>query len=375
MARADAVLGVCGNAPVEWPIGQTRKDHNSMRHRLRYIQHWTDRRTGIRYARFRRRGYPNVMLPGLIGSPEFMVAYHACLRGEEPQKAAAETRARTGPATISAAVALYLESTAFTGFGEATCKRRASTLRKLCTLVGDKPIALIDRKYIDRLLESIESPIVRRTFLLTLRPFFAWAVKQQMLAADPSSGIVVRLPKSDGHATWSDAQVSAFESRWAISTKERLALALLVHTGQRRGDVIRIGRQHIRDGILTIKQRKTGAEVSMPVHPELAAAIAASPSEHLTFLVTSTGRPYSEREFNRRFRAAVDAAGLPANCVPHGLRKACCRRLAEMGCTTTQIAAISGHMTLKEIQRYCAAFDRKLAAKDAMAKLVAGARP
>jgi integrase len=89
----------------------------------------------------------------------------------------------------------------------------------------------------------------------------------------------------------------------------------LVHTGQRRGDVLRMGRQHVRDGIISIKQQKTGVEVDIPVHPELAAAIAACPSEHLTFLTTDRGAPVNERHFNRWFCAAVKAAGLPASCV------------------------------------------------------------
>ena len=130
----------------------------------------------------------------------------------------------------------------------------------------------------------------------------------------------------------------------------------------------------MRNGVLSITQRKTGAQVDVPVHPELAAAIAACPNEHLTFLTTDRGAPYNEGAFNKWFRAQVRAACLPASCVPHGLRKACCRRLAEQGCSTKQIQAISGHMTLKEVERYTAAYDRKLAAKDAMAKLIAGTR-
>jgi integrase len=92
----------------------------------------------------------------------------------------------------------------------------------------------------------------------------------------------------------------------------------------------------------------------------------------LTFLTTARGAPVGEREFNRWFRDAVLAVGLPASCVPHGLRKACARRLAELGCSVPQIAAITGHLSLREIARYTAAYDRKQAAGQAMAKLVAG---
>jgi integrase len=199
-----------------------------------------------------------------------------------------------------------------------------------------------------------------------------WAMTAQMIEADPTAGIKIKLPKTEGHDTWTDEQIAQFEARHPIGSRQRLALALLVHTGQRRGDVLRMGRQHVRDGFLSLKQQKTGVEVDIPVHPELAAAIAACPSEHLTFLTTERGAPVNERHFNRWFRAAVKAAGLPKGCVPHGLRKACCRRLADLGVPPHRIAAISGHVTLKEIERYTKAYDRRQAAKEAMAVLVAG---
>jgi integrase len=339
---------------------------------MKYVQHWVDRKTGIAYARFRRPGYPKVMLPGSIGSVEFLAAYHACLRGEQPAPAAAEMKARSGPGTINAAVALYLDSNAFMQFGKSTRALRRTILKKFCGLVGDKALALLDCKYIDRLLENVPLVGVRRTLLITIRPFLEWAVKQQMIELDPTAGIRIKVPKTDGHHTWTEDEIAAFEARWPIGTPERLALALLVHTGQRRSDVLRMGRQHVRDGILTIKQKKTGVEVSMPVHPELAAAIAACPNEHLTFLTTGRGAPVGEREFNRWFRAAVLAAGLPESCVPHGLRKAFCRRLADLGVPPHRIAALSGHLTLKEVMRYTEKYDRRLAAKEGMAVLVAG---
>jgi integrase len=219
----------------------------------------------------------------------------------------------------------------------------------------------------------MSTPVVARTCLLAIRPLLQWSMTAQLIAADPTAGIRIKLPKSDGHDTWTEKQIAQFEARWPIGTKERLALALTVHTGQRRSDIIKMGRQHLHNGTLVIRQQKTGVQVDVPVHPELSAAIAACPSEHLTFLTMKNGGPYNEKAFNTWFRAACDAAGLPASCVPHGLRKACCRRLAEQGCTPAQIAAISGHLTLKEITRYTAAYDRKRAAQDAMAKLM-GAR-
>ena len=68
-------------------------------------------------------------------------------------------------------------------------------------------------------------------------------------------------------------------------------------------------------------------------------------------------------------RSAIKAAGLPPRCVSHGLRKAAMRRLAESGATEKQIAAVSGHKTLKEIELYTKAADQKRLARAGMSKL------
>jgi integrase len=82
-------------------------------------------------------------------------------------------------------------------------------------------------------------------------------------------GIKVRLPKSDGYHMWTEDEIGAFEGKHPIGSKARLALALGLYTAQRRGDVVKIGRQHIRDGVLRFRQNKTGATLAIPVHAEL----------------------------------------------------------------------------------------------------------
>jgi integrase len=96
----------------------------------------------------------------------------------------------------------------------------------------------------------------------------------------------------------------------------------------------------------------------IPVHPELAAVLEATPSDHLTFLTTATGKPFSAARFTNWFRDMCNEAGLPKGTSAHGLGKAACRRLAEAGCSANVIAAISGHATLREVQRYTAAADQ-----------------
>jgi integrase len=148
----------------------------------------------------------------------------------------------------------------------------------------------------------------------------------------------------------------------------------LLYTAQRRSDVVRMGRQHVRETpegpALYVKQRKTGVELLIPIRPELRAVLAATPSEHLTFLVTATGKPYGDNHFSESFREWCDAAGLPKHCSAYGLRKAACRRLAEAGCSANEIMAISGHATMKELVRYTKAADQARLARNAMAKAI-----
>ena len=78
--------------------------------------------------------------------------------------------------------------------------------------------------------------------------------------------------------------------------------ALLLYSFQRRGDVIRMGRQHVNHGELTVVQRKTKAKLTIPVHPDLQRIIDATPSGNLTFLCTSHGHPFTDAGFGNWFR-------------------------------------------------------------------------
>jgi integrase len=174
---------------------------------------------------------------------------------------------------------------------------------------------------------------------------------------------------SGGHHTWTEDEIERFEAQHPVGSRERLALALLLYTGQRRGDVIRLGYQHVRGGVLSVRQEKTGTELSIPLHPRLAEIIAGTQRENLTFLVTKRGGPFGAVPFSTWFRKACNAAGLPSRCCAHGLRKAAARRLAEAGCSTFEVAAITGHASLRELERYTKAVAQGKLAASAMAKV------
>src|SRR5215813_4077199 len=332
----------------------------------KYVQAWVDAE-GRPHCYFRRRGFPRVPLKGLPWSPSFMAEYEKAMSGARTAIGAG----RVKPGSVAAVVAEYFDSQQFFGSKSAGTQRmRRGILERFRAAYGERPMALLPAEWIEALLDS-KPPHAARSWLVTLRSLCQFALKRRYLRVDPTANIKQRAIKGDGFHTWTEEEIAQFEAHHPIGTKPRLALALLLYTGQRRSDVVRMGRQHIRNGALTVKQQKTGTELPpIPVHPHLQAVLNATPGEHLTFLVTSTGKPYGGNAFTEQFRNWCDAAGLPQRCKPHGLRKAACRRLAEAGCSEREIMAISGHATSKEIARYTKAADRARLARNAMAKAV-----
>jgi len=161
------------------------------------------------------------------------------------------------------------------------------------------------------------------------------------------------------HHTWTDAELDAYEKRWSLGTRERLAFDVLLYTAQRVGDTVRIQRSDIRNGVITLVQQKTGTEVFVPLHSALARSISAGPAKGFYLIGDRHGRPIKRGALSKLISAAVKAAGLPPECVAHGLRKAALRRLAEDGATSREMQAISGHKLLSEIERYTRQADQQ----------------
>jgi integrase len=332
--------------------------------KLDYVHEYRDRHDKLRRY-FRKPGFRRIALPGIPGSDEFMTAYQLALAG---QPARIEIGAgRTKPGTVNAAIVGYYTSLAFRSLAPGTQKMRRAILERFREAHGEKRIALLPYEFIARTLGK-KSPFAARNWLKTLRGLLQFAVSEGFRADDPSQGVKLPRVKSDGVHTWTEVEIAQFETRHPNGTRARVALALLLYTAQRRGDVVRMGRQHVRAGAITVRQQKTGATLEIPIHPELRKALDAVSSEHLTYLVTEHGKPFTAAGFGNWFRDRCNEADLSKECSAHGLRKAACRRLAEAGCTAHQIAAISGHASLREVERYTRAADQARLARQAFEK-------
>lgn len=325
-----------------------------------------DRHGKVRY-RFRRKGSRTVYLPGLPGSPEFAEAYKQALDGVTTRIEVGASR--TIPGSFNGlAVAIYA-SAEWSQLASTTQSTYRGIIERIRTDYGDLSVRGIQADHIRKMRDKRKAtPSAANNLLKVMRWIMGFAVERNMRPDNPVIGIKALRIESDGFHTWSEEEITAFETRWPVGTRQRLAMDLLLYTAQRSGDVRQMGRQHIRDGRVSVVQEKTGARLQIPVHSALAASLAVLPPGQLMLIETQHGRSYTAKGFYNWFKSACHDASV-GNCCPHGLRKSAATRLADAGCTESQIMAVTGHKTTKEIQRYTQARDQRGLADDAMARI------
>jgi len=242
-------------------------------------------------------------------------------------------------------------------------------------LMRDCPLSALSAVHIkmlrDRKATTPGAANNRRKYLSAM---FGWAVEQALMRTNPARDVRRIKYATSGFYTWTVEEVRRYEEQHPVGTKARLAFALLLYLGVRRGDVVTLGRQHVKDGWIRLVPRKTRhrrLEVSeKPILPVLADVIARSPTGALTFLETEYGKPFTAAGFGKWFRDRCDEAGL-SECSAHGLRKAGATIAAENGATDRQLMALYDWTTAAQANVYTAAANRKRMTNDA-ARLLAG---
>jgi enterobacteria phage integrase len=330
--------------------------------RLPYVRTYRDRHGRLRRY-LRRRGHPDVPLPGDVGSEEFMRAYQSALETprNRPSPHAAGTLARL--------IEDYYGSVEFANLKPSSRALYRLVLDPLAVRDGHRLVRDMPRDKVRKIIEEIGAirPGMANLTRKALRRLLTYAIDAGWRTDNPVSGI--KAYKLGSRHTWTDQELSAFEARWPLGTRQRLAYTLLLYTGQRVGDVVRMRRHDISNGYIGVVQQKTGAALVIPIHPKLHEALKAGPANGMSLIGDRHGRAITAPALTNMMKRAVEAAGLSRECLPHGLRKALLRRLAEHGGSAKEIAAVSGHKSLGEVERYTAAADQRKLSAAAMAKL------
>lgn len=329
--------------------------------KLRNVEQWKDARNGRWRFYFRKGKGKRIPLPGLPGSAEFMAGYAQASKG-------GNGRVNEQARSLDALITLYLKSPNFLRQAEESQYSTRNVMERIREAHGKGSVPQMNRLHVEAIIsEKADTPSAANNWLKRLRTLINYSIALGWRQTDPTKGI--KKFKEGEYHTWTEDELLQFEKRWAIGTRERTAYALALFTGQRRADVSRMAWTDISGRLVKVKQAKTGTKLSIPMHAKLRAALAGWPRSSNAVVTNSYGRQYTVESFGNLMADAIRKAKLPERCVFHGLRKAAARRLAEAGCTPHQIAAITGHKSLEEIERYTRACAQAQMAEDAMAKL------
>ncbi len=287
-----------------------------------------------------------------LNDPGFDAAYAAALTG-----AAVAPPSKADPRTLRWLIEAYKRSAHWAQLAGSTRRMRDNILQHVVREAGHVPFKAIGKKHINEAIDR-KLPHAGATFRKVMSQLFSWAVSVELVAVNPVDQARRPKIKNQGFHTWTVDEVERFHARWPVGTRERLAMDLALFTGLRRSDLYRVGRQHVRDGVITIQTQKTKAWASIPVFARLQASIDAAPTGDLVFLVTEKGTPFaSEASFGNWFGKACRAAGVPGRA--HGLRKAGATIAAEAGASAHELMAMFTWSRLSEAERYTETANRK----------------
>lgn len=343
----------------------------------RGVSHDRDRHGNVRLY-FRMPGRKKVRLRETPGTKAFEEEVACARLGLSYGATPAEEDRRRPPAEESFD-ALVLSYCASITLAPVILNRRRRMLEEICESRtkkgrrrGSLPYALMERGHVLEIRDELRAtPGARNEVVKVLSAMFGWAIERGRLKANPALGIR-KIYSGDGFHTWSRDEVARFEARHPAGSTARLALHLGLYTGLRLSDLAILGRQHLREGWITIRPGKTtrssGVLVEIPVLDVLQRTIDASPCGDLTFLTTRFGRPFTVNGLGNKMREWCDQAGLP-DCTMHGLRKAGATIAAENGATDEQLMAIFGWTTKSQSTHYTKRANRRRMAEAGMAKL------
>lgn len=308
---------------------------------MRYV---TDRpgKTGPRFF-WQRRGYPLERLPG-----DEVERHHRARELNDWADKNPPTLAVRIPefSTVAGIVADYRQHPSFANLEAGSKRYYEFWLNDVLETWGPRRVALVDKPMCEEYLESIEKLGERRKARAVLRQVLHRAVARRQLPFNPTNDIEIATLKPR-QEFFRDEDLAAFVSACRDHpTHGRMVYVgfmLLLFTGQRPSDMLRMTWGQYDGGVIRLRQKKTKKWVEVPAHPQLKTLLdELRPSAGAMLINTHNGRPVSEKMFNARFIEVKRKAGLEVKQA-RDLRRTAVVRMAEGGAEIQDIAAVTGH--------------------------------
>jgi len=318
---------------------------------------------------FRRGAGKRTRLPDEYGSEHFWECYHAALSGKPPPPKEKPVDSNS----LEWLVKQYYQSAKFNSLKKSTQIMRTNILNRVLEGSGESDFRSIKREHIqDGVDRRRETPSAAITFSKIMSQLYSWAKKAGYVEENPSRDLDLPVVSTKGHHTWTSEEVIQFQNYFPIGTKPRLAMDMLLYLGARRSDVVTLGKQHCKDGVIIFETEKSNkrTKVYLPILPPLAHTINNTECGDLIFLVTSFNKPFTAKGFGNWFGKHCKKAGVPGRA--HGLRKAAATFSANAGATPQQLMAMFGWTDPKMAEHYTKESDKRKLAYDAAMALLDG---
>jgi integrase len=299
---------------------------------------------------------PRIRLPH-PADPAFWPTYYAISNTEVP---------KPGAGTFAALIAAYRGSDEWINdLAEKTKVDWNRYLGRIDTAWGPLAVVSLEPKHVVALRDKFaDTPAAANNLLRCLSAMVSWSVLRGWRSDNPCL-IVPKLNRSVPNAPWSWSSIEIVRDR--APPELWWAAAVALYSGQRQGDVLRMKWSDIRDGLMSVVQEKTGTQVEVPVHRDLAVVLATIPKRSIFILTNSSAAPWTKDGFRTSWGRMTERLKLHTGLVFHGLRKSAVVLLLEAGCTDAEVGAITGQ-SRKMVEHYAQQVNRRRLAASAILK-------
>ena len=288
------------------------------------------------------------------GTAEFAAEYALLMRGKPP----------TPKRTIKGLIQKYLQGESWPGLATNTRKSYLRHFRYLEEVAGHVDPATLRTSHIYEMRDALrETPTDANRKIGALSTLLSHAVRMGWMDRNPALGVANLKGKRPPREPWPEAMIEDF--RKAAGPLPRLIFEMLLGTGQRIGDVLKMRWDEIEDGGIWIRQQKTDTGIFVPFTDDLATILDATTRLGQTIIAQPNGKPASYSYAHKliwEVREDIGAQAWDNHCLRHS---AAAEILSLPGMTVEHVMAITGHTSKEMAIHYSRKADMRAKAKEA----------
>jgi integrase len=272
---------------------------------------------------------------------------------------------RPGAGTFDALIEVYRASPEWRGLSDASRGDYGRYLDEISRIWGDLRVADLEPSDVLALRDRrCEKPAAANYLLRVLSLLISWGVPRGYRSDNPCEH-VRKLKIGEGWQPWPWEMIERLRDGAPAELWHAAALAL--YTGQRQRDVLVMKWSDVAENQIAVHQSKTKLRLSVPLHRDLVTVLAEVPRRSVYILTNTRGVPWTQTGFKSSWGKMCDRIGISDQLVFHGLRKSAVVMLLEAGCTTAEVAAITGQ-SMQMVEHYAKQVNQRMLAASAILK-------